>query len=450
MKVQHKLTLVSSLVFSLVFTVSSALIYFNFTKSAENIFFEELARKASLTAMFYLEEDEMSSKEYKRIEKRFLTATANQEIRLYDKAGNIHFGEADADSNITIKILKTIRDRESYSFKIDSLYYYAIYYRDNQGSFSVIIKANNPTLNAQENEFLKILLTALLVGIIVIVALSYTLSRIAYQPIRNIIEQVKSLDVTRDRKQLTYPKTRDELEDLFKEFNAMLDKSYQDIQIQKNFISHASHELKTPLAAIVGDLEVLLNKERSVEEYQSVSRDVLHDAERLEKILKNLLILADLEKQTPEMRSGQRIDEILWEVLDQLQSEYPDTQTNLALLLPEGRTDVLTFTCNPTQLYIALYNLIENAAKFSDRKPIDITLELAGERLQMTIADKGIGISQNDLTHIFEPFYRGGNVSRTTGNGLGMTISSKILKNHNIDLQIRSTVGAGTTVRILF
>ncbi|GGB76810.1 sensor histidine kinase [Dyadobacter sediminis] len=450
MKVQHRLTLVSSLIFSLVFTVSSALIYLNFTKSAENIFFEELARKASLTALFYLEEDEVTSREYKRIEEKFLNATANQEIRLYDKTGNIHFGEADPDTNITSKILKTIRDRESYSFKVDSLYYYAIYYRDNQGSFSVIIKANNPTLNAQENEFLKILLTALVIGIMVIVALSYTLSKIAYSPIRHIIEQVKSLDVTRQRQQLTYPETRDELEDLFKEFNAMLDKSYQNIQIQKNFISHASHELKSPLAAIVGDLEVLLNKERSVHEYQAVSRDVLHDAERLEKILENLLILADLEKHTPEIMTEQRLDELLWEVLDQLSSEYPDTKTNLLWKLPEGRTDVLTYVCNPTQIYIALYNLVENAAKFSEGKPIAISLEQVEERLLIKIQDQGIGIREEDLKHIFEPFYRGSNVSRRKGNGLGMTISGKILENHHIRMQISSAAGKGTTISILF
>lgn len=450
MKIQHKLTLTASLVFSLVFTISSALIYLNFIQSAENIFFEELGRKASLTALFYLEEDEMSSKEYSRIEKRFLTATADQEIRLYDKAGRIHFGEADPDTNITSRILKTIRDRHHYSFKVGSLYYYAIYYRDNQGSFSIIIKANNPTLNAQESEFLKILITALFIGIVVIVALSYTLSRIAYSPVRNIIEQVKSLDVARERQQLAYPKTRDELEDLFKEFNSMLDKSYESIQIQKNFISHASHELKSPLAAIVGNLEVLLNKQRTAQEYESVSRNVLNDAERLEKILQNLLLLAGLGQPQADIASQQRIDEILWEMLEQLEREYPDTKVNLLWQLPEGQTDLLTFTCNPTQIYIALYNLIENAAKFSEGKPIEIEVGEEAGHLVLRIRDRGIGIQEADMAHIFEPFYRGGNALTRKGNGLGMTISQKILENHHVRLDMESSAGVGTTVRVTF
>ena len=79
MKIQHKLTLNSSLVFGLVFTVASALIYISFKKSAENIFFAELARTANLTASFYLEEDELSTREYQRIEEKFLNASANQE-----------------------------------------------------------------------------------------------------------------------------------------------------------------------------------------------------------------------------------------------------------------------------------------------------------------------------------------------------------------------------------
>ncbi|KQS26662.1 HAMP domain-containing sensor histidine kinase [Dyadobacter sp. Leaf189] len=450
MKIRNKLTLASSLVFGLVLTVSSGLIYLNFIKSAENIFFEELARKAALTAIFYLEEDEMSSKEYSRIEQKFLTATADQEIRLYDRSGNIHFGVADPDSNITANILKTIRDRDHYSFKVDNLYYYAIYYRDNQGSFSVIIKANNPTLNAQESEFMKILLTALLIGIVVIVVLSYTLSKVAYRPVRDIIRQVQSLDVTGKKQMLTYPQTKDELEDLFKEFNGMLDKSYQSIQIQKNFISHASHELKSPLASIVGNLEVLLSKERSVQEYQSVSGQVLTDADRLEKILNNLLTLAGLQQQNIETNAPERIDEILWEALDQLKTEYPETKVNVLWQLPEDQPDLLTFTCNRTQLYIALYNLIENAAKFSDSKPVDIELFEINKSLGIKIRDRGIGISSEDLSHISEPFYRGSNTALQKGNGLGMAIVTRIFDKYKIQLKIDSAPGAGTEIQIRF
>jgi len=450
MKVQHKLTLTTSLIFSLVFTVSSGLIYLNFVRSAENIFFEELERKAALTATFYLEEDEMSSKEFGRIEQNFLTATANQEIRLYDKLGNIHFGEADPDTNITAKILKTIRAHDQYSFKIDHLYYYAIYYRDNQGSFSVIIKATNPTLDAQESEFFKILLTALVIGIVVIVALSYTLSRFAYSPIRHIIEQVKSLDMTGRKQMLTYPKTKDEMEDLFKAFNGMLDKSYQAIQIQKNFINHASHELKSPLASIVGNLEVLLSKERSAQEYTSVNKHVLSDAARLESILKNLLTLAGLEQHAPENNKPERIDEILWEVLDQLAKEYLATKVNVRWNVPEDQSVLLTFICNYTQIYIALYNLIENAAKFSGNQPIDIVLTENKARLLLEIHDKGIGISDEDQMHLTEPFYRGSNASSVAGSGLGMAIVGKIFEKHHIDFAVESALGRGTTVRVRF
>ena len=450
MKIQHKLTLNSSLVFGLVFTISSVLIYLNFVGTAERIFFEELSRKASLTAMFYLEEDELSSSEYRRIEKKFLNATANQEIRLYDKTGKIHYGEADPDSNITLKILKTIRAKSQYSFKVGNSFYYAIYYRDNQGSFSVIIKANNPTLEMQEKEFVKILLIALLIGIIVIVTLSYTLSRIAYSPIRSIIDQVKTIDMTGQKHKLSYPETRDELEDLFKEFNTILEKVYQNIQIQKNFISHASHELKSPLASIVGNLEVLLQKDRQILEYKNVSTSVLNDAGRLENILQNLLVLSGLEQDKKETSQPERIDEILWEVLDQLASDYPLTKINLNWQLGEENSKLLEFNCVKTQIYMALYNLTENAAKFSSSKPVDLMLRNDDNRLSLLIQDQGIGISESDLTHIFEPFYRGNNVAGIKGNGLGMAIAHKIMSNHGVAVSIVSQKGKGTEILLVF
>jgi two-component system sensor histidine kinase ArlS len=450
MKIQHKLTLNSSLVFGLVFTVSSILLYLNFVKSAENVFFEELSRTASITALFYLEEDELSTNEYRTIEKKFLNATANQEIRLYDKQGKIHYGEADPDSNITLKILKTIRAKSQYSFKIEDSFYYAIYYRDNQGSFSVIIKAYNPTLKAQKSEFVKILVIALLIGMIVIVALSYSLSRIAYSPVRAIIDQVKNIDMTGQSHKLSYPQTKDELEALFKEFNAMLEKVYQHVQIQKNFISHASHELKSPLASIVGNLEVLLQKDRPLAEYQQVSTSVLNDAGRLENILQNLLVLSGLERDKKQTMQPERIDEIIWEVLDRLAIDYPLTKVNLHWELSEQDTDLLTYQGVKTQLYIVVYNLMENAAKFSSSRPVDLTLAKVNQRLCLKIKDEGIGISAKDLSHIFEPFYRGHNVTGVHGNGLGMAIAHKILTNHGIQISIRSEKGTGTEISLLF
>lgn len=450
MKIQHKLTLNSSLVFGLVFTISSVLIYLTFIRSAERIFFEELSRTASLTAMFYLEEDELSTRDYSKIEKKFLTASANQEIRLYDKTGKIHYGEADPDSNITDKILKTVRANGKYSFKVGNAFYYAIYYRDNQGSFSIIIKANNPTLEAQETELIRILLTALLIGMIVIVVLSYSLSKEAYRPVRQIIEQVKNMDMTSGKHTLSYAGTKDELEDLFKEFNSMMEKTYQNIQIQKNFINHASHELKSPLASIVGNLEVLLQKDREILEYKHANQNVLKDAERLEKILQNLLVLTGLDQQNHEKTSEERLDEILWEVLDQLAGEYKTTRINVLWNLPENNTALLLYKCVPTQIYIALYNLIENAAKFSNLEPVEIVLTDTAGRLSIEIQDKGTGISEEDLAHISEPFYRGQNAFKTKGNGLGMAIATKIFDNHGIKISISSVVGEGTCIRLFF
>ena len=450
MKIQHKLTLISSLVFGLVFILSSALIYVNFKKSAENIFFAELARTADLTASFYLEEDELSTKEYQRIEEKFLNARANQEIRLYDKSGKIHYGQADPDTNITIKILKTIRSNSRYSFRIDNAFYYAIYYRDNQGSFSIIIKANNPALRAQEWELVNILAIALLIGIVVIVAVSYTLSKLAYEPVRHIIDQVKTIDMTGGKHQLNYPDTKDELEDLFKEFNSMLEKVYQSVQIQKNFISHASHELKSPLASIVGNLEVLLHKDREIMEYKNVNQQVLKDAERLEKILQNLLVLAGLEQSNALKNKEERIDEILWEVLDQLANDYSATKINLHWNLPEDNQDLLLFDCARTQLYIAFYNMVENAAKFSEGKPVEIVVGEAAGKLNIQIQDKGVGITKADLLHISEPFFRGQNAFKTKGNGLGMAIAKKILDMHHIGMHIQSEPGKGTNIGLIF
>ena len=103
-----------------------------------------------------------------------------------------------------------------------------------------------------------------------------------------------------------------------------------------------------------------------------------------------------------------------------------------------------------TQILMALYNLIENAVKYSSGKNVDIDLHKRNEKLHISITDQGIGIPEDQLTDISRPFYRAENTNKIQGSGLGLSIALRILEKNNIEYRIESKVDIGTKVSLIF
>lgn len=448
MKIQHKLTWVSSVLFGVVFFMASVIIYTSFYQTSKKSYFKELAQTAKIAGMFYLEEDELTPQQFKPIKKAFDNLNPEQGISLYDEQGRVAFDTKEPNSDFSSE-LKNIRHKGQMNFKRGKDYFHGLFYRDNQGDFVVLVKAKNPLLEHQLNMLLLILSISFIIGMLIIIGVTSHLARLAYKPVRNTIQQVNTLNLNQRPLQLRYDSTQDELEELFEAFNGLLHEIEETYQQQKNFVDYASHELKTPLAGIISQLEINHNRQRYAEDYQKTHQIIHKEALQLRDILKNLLTFSSLNR-TVHQKKIIRIDELLWNIIEKLSTRYEADKFQIDFQIPPEEMDVLEFKGNETLLQIALFNLIENAAKFSENSKIKLTLLTKGKRLQFRIEDRGIGMSQETLHRISQPFYRGGNVGSFEGSGLGTSISIKILDLHKIDFEIESEERKGTCVSLEF
>ncbi|WP_027137004.1 sensor histidine kinase [Gaetbulibacter saemankumensis] len=446
MKIHHKITWITCLLFGSIFAITSILIYKPFIASSESIFFEDLSYTARISAMFYLEEDELNASNFSPIQTAFNKFNPEHKISVYHQNNTTAFNTT-PQQDITQNILNIIQEKKEHNFKINNIYYSGLFYEDNQGDFIIVVGSKNALLEKQKHSLLLILCLAFVTGMLVLTILTLKLSKYAYKPVRNIIKQVGNLELNSKELHLSYPKTKDELEELFEAFNVLLQEIKQGYQLQKNFVDHASHELKTPLASIISELEITLQRERDTETYIKTNKSLLQSARKLEQILKNLLLLSGINRQIQD-KSIVRIDEIIWQIITDLQDNYPN-RFEVLLHIPAEKSNVLTVTVNETMIYMALYNLVENAAKFSE-KPVTISLDIKQDQLAITIKDQGIGIPKEALTYLKQPFYRGQNASSIDGNGLGFSIASIILEAHSIDLDVKSALNQGTTITLLF
>jgi two-component system phosphate regulon sensor histidine kinase PhoR len=221
-------------------------------------------------------------------------------------------------------------------------------------------------------------------------------------------------------------------------------------EMRRDFVANVSHELRTPLSILRGYIETLLESQTSRAELRRILHVMQRHSKRLGILLRDLLSLAKLESANPDLDFATiRLDELClnaardWE--KKLTGKHLHVIVDLAPGLPTIRADA-------SRLQEVLYNLLDNAVKYSPKHgEIRLGVERRENEIALSVTDKGIGISEQDLPRIFERFYRA-DKSRSkeeTGTGLGLAIVKHIAQLHDGRVEAESELGKGTTVRVL-
>ncbi|MVX35956.1 sensor histidine kinase [Myroides sp. LoEW2-1] len=449
MKLRKRLTLYSTFTFGIVFFITSLVIFIAFYQKTMYSTISQLKNTTLLSGIYYLEQDELPSYEHSAIKEEFRATIQSVNVAIFNNKNKVEYGHLLGDENITSAILELVRNNKEYYFTTKDYFYHGIFYPDNQGDFVVFIKESKEDFNEQLSSLVLILLSVFTLGIISIYFLSKYLSNVAYKPFKKVIDQVNSINYNNFQEGIEVPDTKDELAELITTYNKLLHRLSEGIIIQKNFINYASHEFKTPLTAISGNLEVFAQKDRTPEEYKKVANDALENVYRIESILSNLLLLSGLNNKE-NTKEEIRIDEVVWDIFDALQPKVNKLNTQLNLQFEVKDFNILKIYGNHTLIHLALYNIIENAVKYSQKKPIDISLLTDNNRLKLIVKDYGRGIEQDDLPLVRQTFYRGKNVGDIKGHGIGLSLALRIFEQHNIEVDIQSKAGEGTCITLLF
>lgn len=450
MKIRRKITLTFSLLTSIVLVLSFSIIYFLTEHYTKNDFYGRLFEKADFTAQKYFEEDELSKQVYQEIlEKNSKNLPEANSLVL-----NTINKKAVNDSLVNLippNLIKQLISGKNIKFQIKERQGVGLYYPDNQGIFIIVVTAIDKIGIQKQQNLLKILLVIFLCSIIFMYFIGQFYAKKVFAPVSHILSNVKRINATNLKLRLQENEGNDELTELSQVLNQMLERLDHSFDMQKNFIQNASHELKNPLTAIIGETEITLSKERSVDEYILSLTKVAIEAERLDFLTKNLLSLARTDFEINASGKKEiRIDELLWEIKDYFdKTPYKDRLIFKMSDLPDN-SNALTIMGLPDLLIIALNNLIDNACKFSGYLPVEIKLAANDKLIKLSISDQGIGIPENEKNNLFQPFFRASNTHAYKGSGIGLTLAARIIKMHKGTLKIDSINGKSTVVKICF
>ena len=288
----------------------------------------------------------------------------------------------------------------------------------------------------------------------------------ALKPVDHITQTARMITSQNLNQRIIPPKVQDEISRLIETFNEMISRLDQSFRQIKQFSSDASHELKTPLTILKGEVEVMLRKERTPQEYQQTLKSNLEEINRMSQIVEDLLILSKTD--TGEIRLNKEdisLTGILNEVVAQM--DMLAKSKNLYLSTSNHYQDIHIFgdALRIRELFI---NLIENGIKYTEGGgSIHIGLEKEselsvgnqsdwmkrekGKFAKIIVSDTGIGIAKEDREKIFDRFFRVDKArSREQGgSGLGLSICKWIVEAHQGEIKVESELGKGSSFIVI-
>ena len=387
MKTGHKISLIYSGITIGLLLIAGMVFYFFSSNYIRNLYFHYMQEKAHAVAEEKFSKDELDPVKYRNVVIR-RKASIPTSKELFVNVENRDLARQVLSAYLDDEQIKQLYANQTVNFEHGQEVGTAFVYYDNTGTFAVIVLSRNP----YGADISRTLRWALLFLVLVSAGVLWLISRLYAM--------------------------------------RMLDRDYQT---EKMFVNNASHEINNPLTAIQGECEVGLLRDYSAQEYQDILRRIAHEAERVVTIMRELL-------QFSHVRSGEEMTEL-----------EPVNIASLLQSLTEGRCELdcksdFTVSADAHLLRMAFHNLINNAIKYSDGKPVSITVS---DHL-VVIRDQGIGIPKDDLPHIFEPFYRASNTGSVMGHGVGLALAKAILEKHEAKVSVESQQGEVPTVCVAF
>lgn len=438
MKIRQKLTIQFVLFVSTIALAAFIGIYYIYQSYVSNRFFSRLRSKAITTAELLSENSEIDASLLRKINESNRDLLYKENIVVFDSLNHEVYRSKDfLEFTLTNEMLT--RNGTDKEFQENDFGIIIINYSSSKKKLLIVAAAVDLFGNDTLSNLRQVMLVLYFILVFAVGVTGWFFAGRALQPISDVISQVNDIYPQDFDKRLKVTNEEDEIGILTITFNQLLNRTEEAFKQQRFFISNVSHELKNPLSKIISQIEVVLLKDREIVDYKKTLSSVLEDIQNLSKLSQTLLELSRLTEDNHSfLFSSLRLDELLWETKDFLKKNNPEYSVAVSF---ENITDVeeeFSVLGNPYLLKIALFNLLENGCKFSSNQTTNVKIRLEQSNIIINFTNISQGISDNESTLIFQPFYRSNNTATIKGYGIGLSLVEKIAKLHDGSIKLVS------------
>jgi len=447
MKIQLKITLLfTGLCLAVIILLSTAVWFFANEKAFED-FYTRLTLRAVVASRANFDASDRNQQVYETLRREHLQRLPEEEEYIIRTDTLDRIRTTPLYQTIGPTFFDEVRQKGKASGRHKFQFYAGIIHKAPQGEYLIIITAVHSYAQHFLADLKNILTTGGIVSVIVLLSIGLLFSRQVLYPIRNIARRVNTISVTSLHERLDV-KGRDEVSVLSTTFNDMLSRLETAFETQNNFVGNASHELNTPLTAIIGEADLALTRQRSPEEYQASLSVIMSEAEKLRSITRGLLELAQSSFHGNLVYEPVDVDELVYNSLGVAHNVYPNSDIRLDKSLQSPHR--FTLKGNAQLFELAISNILLNACKYSDDKPVTFAIAASSSNVIFIITDHGIGIPENQIKHVFDPFFRASNAKKTPGYGIGLPLARNIIRLYKGSITISSKENLGTEVIVKF
>ncbi len=453
MKIRSKIALRYTAVTAILMLTFAIIVFFVSSKDREKEFYEDLKKEGISKANLYFEA-KATPEVMHSIYKNNIEYINEVEVAIYDENFGLLYHDAkDIDivketPQLLEKILNTPKGLSFYEDKYQAI---GFLFTHHDTDYIVTAAAYDGYGFAKLNSLIRTLFILCVISILLSFIIGYILAKRALKPVTEISDKMKDITANNLNLRLLRYNENDEFGELAASFNKALDIIESSFESQKMFVSNVSHELRTPLAALIGEIDFALLKDRSSEEYKDTLINSRQDTNRLIRLLNGLLDLAKASYDESKISMNIiRVDEMLLDARELVLKGNPDYNIELLFNQEIGDDSEITIKGNEYLLRMAFANLMENNCKFSANKTSTVYISYYNNKIVVQFSDTGIGIPENEVEHLFTPFFRGSNKTFVQGNGIGLALVKRVITLHKGNISLKSVVGESSTFRVEF
>ena len=448
---QTKTMVLLMVVFTTIILLFGGLVYYSIVNFSHQRFYELL--KIRTTTIVQIEK---SKKKLDIPENHILNSLNDEELPMekdyvFAVPEDSNFQKISSDVHIPASFFKNVVRKGEANYNDNEFYYIGQSFSYNNKSYIAIASAKNHYVVYYLGFLKRTLITCMVLSLFFSMIFSFYLSKTLFKPILKITGKVKEISSENLHLRLEPQPDNRELDELVDTFNTMLTRLETSFETQNHLIGNVSHELRTPLTSIMGEADVALSINRSAQEYKETLEVILDEAEKLDKKIKALLLIAQTGFDGKIQKIDKiRIDQLIWDAIETIRKI--DSRNNIYLdisMLPDNPKK-LKILGNEQLLHLAVTNIINNGCKYSDFQQVKVSLGATDTDVYIIIKDSGIGIPESELHKIYDPIFRASNTKNYEGYGIGLPLARNIVRMHNGELIVSSYENQGTTVQLRF
>jgi signal transduction histidine kinase len=450
MKIRAKLTLIFTMISATFLLAFVLVINYAASSNRENEFYELLRKEAITKANLFFNAN-IESQILQDIYRNNIKTLNEVEVAIYDSAFNLLYHDA-FDIDIvkeTPEMINSIYKKSLIKFYQNDWQVIGLLFPFQNKNYIITAAAYDQYGYNKLKNLQEITLIVFIISVLLIYFSGRFFSRKAFTPVKEITDKAREISSKNLHSRIEIKNTKDELAELASTFNEMLERLNKSFTEQNHFVSNIAHELRTPLSAMVTELELASLKERNIEEYKKIIKNIYSDSKKLIRLINALLDFARASYDPYIIKfKPVRIDEIILDAKLLLQKSNSDYKIDIHFENELDDENSVMVNGNEYFLKAAFVNLLENGCKYSEDKHTTVKIRLTQEYIELKFIDNGIGISEDDLPNIFEPFFRGKNKNYVDGSGIGLALTSRVIALHKGNISVTSSVNNGSVFTV--